>query len=148
MFFIDIAVPRDIEPNINKLDNVYLYDIDDLQGVVDDNLEERNKEALKAEKIINEEVDKFIGMLRTVEVTPTILSLRKKLEEIGKDELKKTIARLTNINEKDKKILELLTVSIVNKIAHHPITFLKKKVADGNTGFSIDLVRELFHLDK
>jgi glutamyl-tRNA reductase len=148
MFFIDTAVPRDIDSRINSLANVYLYDIDDLQGVVNDNLQERQKEVLKAEEIIDKEVDKFIGQLKVMEVTPIILSLKEKLEDIRKNELKKAIPRLGNIAEKEKDALESLTTSIINKIGHYPITYLKRKGNGNDASFCIDIVREIFHLDE
>ena len=148
MFFIDIAVPRDIDPAINSLDNIYLYDIDDLQGVVDNNLEERQREVLEADKIIDEEVGKFVDKLKAAKVTPVILSLKEKLEEVGREELKKTMSRLGGIAQKEKKALESLTASIINKISHHPVTFLKRKGGSNYSQFYIDMVKELFHLDE
>src|SRR5512133_4154796 len=100
MFFIDIAVPRDIDPRVNDIDNVYLYDVDDLQGVVAANLKERHKEAKKAEGIIDQEIGQFFRWLASLEVVPTIVSLRGRLEEIRKGEVEKTLSGLKDLDER------------------------------------------------
>ncbi len=97
MFLIDIAVPRDIDPKVNDLDNAYLYDVDDLQGVVQANLKERQKEASKAEAIVEQEIGQFHLWLGNLEVKPTIIALRRKLEEIRQQELDKTFGNLKDL---------------------------------------------------
>lgn len=145
MFLIDIAVPRDIEPKANKIDNIYLYDVDDLQGVVQSNIKERHKEAAKAEAIIDVEINQFYRWLSTLEVKPTIVSLRNKLEALRQSEVQKT---LTNLGADDKttKAIEALTRALVNKILHQPTSILKdaQNLADGDV--YIDAVRTLFAL--
>ena len=145
MFIIDIAVPRDIEPKANKIDNVYLYDVDDLQGVVQANLKERKKEADKAEAIIEEEILQFYRWLSTLEVKPTIVSLRRKLEEMRQNEVQKTLSNL-DPDDKTAKSIDALTRAIINKILHQPTSILKdaQNSEDGNT--YIDAVRTLFDL--
>ncbi len=145
MFLIDIAVPRDIDPKANKIDNIYLYDVDDLQGVVQANLKERKKEADKAEAIINEEILQFYRWLSTLEVKPTVVALRQKLEDLRQAEVKKTLASLT-ADPKTTKAIESLTRALVNKILHQPTSILKnaQNSEDGET--YIDAVRTLFDL--
>lgn len=148
MFFIDIAVPRDVDPQINSLDNVYLYNIDDLQGVVDDNTGQRQKEAQRAEKIVQDEVDKFMRWLATQDAVPTIVSLKSKLESIRKAEMEKALAALGNPGERERRILDILTSSIVNKIAHDPIVYLKQgRHQEGENAYAIDITRKIFRLD-
>ena len=148
MFFIDIAVPRDIDPKVNDIDNVYLYDVDDLQGVVQANLKERHKEARKAEAIIDQEIGQFYRWLSSLDVVPTIVSLRGRLEEIRKGELEKTFANLKDLGAKERKAIEALTSAIVNKVLHQPITILKQAQNDGNGASYIDAVRTLFDLEQ
>ncbi len=146
MFLIDIAVPRDIDPLANKIDNIYLYDVDDLQGVVQANLKERHKEAAKAEAIINAEIIQFQRWMSTLEVKPTIVALRKRLEEVRQAELQKTFANLNGLGEKERKAVEAMTNAIINKILHHPTSVLKSS-QDGTDGdLYIDAVRQLFDL--
>lgn len=148
MFFIDIAVPRDIEPGINSIDNVYLYDIDDLQGVVDANIDEREEEAGKAERIIDVEIEKFKGWLENLSIVPTVVSLRERFEEIRKGEVEKTIAGLNGNSEIDRKLLDALTSSIINKILHSPITQLKGQENTREGNHYLDAVRKLFRLEE
>lgn len=146
MFLIDIAVPRDIDPMANKLDGIYLYDVDDLQGVVQANLKERGKEAAKAEAIIDGEIEQFLIWMSTLEVKPTIVALRKQLEQVRQAELDRTLPNLGNINEKERRAIEAMTNAIVNKILHHPTSILKQS-QNGNGGDQyVDAVRTLFNL--
>lgn len=146
MFLIDIAVPRDIDPQANRIDGVYLYDVDDLQGVVQANLKGREKEAAKAEKIIEEEIVQFQRWLSTLEVKPTIVALRRQMDEIRQAELQKTFANLNGLDDKERKAIESMASAIVNKILHQPTNILKKS-QDGSDGdLYIDAVRTLFDL--
>lgn len=148
LFLIDIAVPRDLDPDINDLDNVYLYDIDDLMNVVESNKTERDKAAAAAEEIVREETAKFGVWLDGLTIAPTIEALKKKASILCKDELHKTLPRLQEMTEKEKKAVELLANSIANKMLHHPIMFLK---ADNDPGLSrqakLDFLRHCFALD-
>ncbi|MGV8073666.1 MAG: glutamyl-tRNA reductase [Syntrophobacteraceae bacterium] len=146
LFFIDIAVPRDIEARVNEIDNVYLYDIDDLKGVVDLNLEERKREAERAEHIVAEETLKFREWLLNLEVVPTIVGLRKKAETIRRNELLKTLAHLPHLTEEERHSIEVLTESIVNKLLNDPILFLKKKAERESKPLFVDAAQQLFNL--
>lgn len=147
LFFIDIAVPRDIDPEINRINNAYVYDIDDLKGIVDENIEDRNREAIKAQRIIDEAVIGFRKWYDTLEVVPTIISLRGKVEAMARRELEKTLGTLSHLSESDKHAIERMTGALVNKILHEPTDFLKKDGCHGNKSASLDLTRKLFHLD-
>jgi glutamyl-tRNA reductase len=147
MFFIDIAVPRDIEPSVNEIDNCYVYDIDDLKNVVESNMAERAKEAAKAEEIIRSEVKQFLSWLDHLEVAPTITELRAKAEAIRTAELEKTINRLTSISDKDKETLDKMTAAIVNKILHAPIVNLKKTAETDDGTAYVSALRKLFELE-
>jgi glutamyl-tRNA reductase len=148
LFFIDIAVPRDVDPEVNRIDNVYLYNIDDLQGVVDSNRSERQKEAERAEHIIDEESIKFQEWLCTLEVAPTIIALHKKAETIRRNEVRKTLSHLPDLGEKEREAIEVLTCSIVNKMLHDPIIFLKKKGERDSKQRFMDFTQQLFRLDE
>ena len=147
MFLIDIAVPRDIDPRINDLPNVFLYDVDDLQGVVDANKKERGKEADKAEIIVAEEVQSFLSWLKTLEVTPTIRALRDSFDTIRRAEMDKTLKTFgEGLTKKQRKSLEAMGQAIVNKILHQPTLYLKSLAEDPEVDFSVDAVRRLFGL--
>ncbi|ORJ62164.1 glutamyl-tRNA reductase [Geothermobacter hydrogeniphilus] len=146
MFFIDIAVPRDIEPQVNGVPNVYLYDVDDLQGVVQANLKERHKEAKKAEEIIDLEIGQFHAWMGTLQVKPTIVSLRRRFEEIRRGEVEKTLRNLKHVDKKQEQAIEALTSAIINKILHPAISALKEKQNGEGDNF-VDAVRTLFALE-
>ncbi|MCB2148755.1 MAG: glutamyl-tRNA reductase [Deltaproteobacteria bacterium] len=147
LFFIDIAVPRDIDPEINRINNAYVYDIDDLKGIVDENIEDRNREAVKAQRIIDEAVIGFRKWYDTLEVVPTIVSLRGKVEAIARQELDKTLGTMSHLSEADKQAIERMTGALVNKILHEPTDFLKKDGCRGNKSAALDLTRKLFNLE-
>ena len=146
MFFIDIAVPRDIEPAVNELDNCYLYDIDDLNTVVLANMAERAKEASKAEEIVKKEVSLFFQRLDHLEVTSTIVGLRKKFEDVRKAELEKTLEKVDGLSEKDRLVIEKMTSAIINKITHTPINNLKKTAKTKHGYDYFKALRDLFDL--
>ncbi|CAB1066125.1 Glutamyl-tRNA reductase (EC [Olavius sp. associated proteobacterium Delta 1] len=146
IFFIDIAVPRDIDPRINRLSNSYVYDIDDLQGVVDDNIEDRQHEAIKGERIIDEAVISFRQWYDSLEVVPTIIALRNKMETIAAAEIQKTL-QSHNIHEDSVSAIQKMAGSLINKILHDPTIFLKKDGMMEDKSLYIDLVRKLFKLD-
>ena len=148
IFFIDIADPRDIEPSVGDIENVYLYNIDDLKKVADENIQDREKEAQKAETVVGEEVAKFTNWYRSLEVTPTITALRKRFEEIRKKELEKTISLHPNLSEKEKRSLEALTQAIINKILHPPMTLLKQTNEEAMADLYLDALRTLFDLSE
>jgi len=146
IFFIDISDPRDIEPKVGDLENVYLYNIDDLQKVANENIKGREKEAQRAEMIVQDEVVKFVNWYRSLDVTPTIVSLRNKFEEIRKKELEKTLSIHPNLSQKEKQSLEALTSAIINKILHTPITLLKRTEKEAMADFYLDALHALFQL--
>lgn len=149
IFFIDIAVPRDIDPEINRVSNIYVYDIDDLKGVIEENLNEREKEALKGERIIETATIRFRSWLLSLDVVPTIVAIRQKLEDIRQAELKKTFSTLKTASPEDRKAIERLTISMINKIMHDPILFLKDCEHKENVrSLYIDVSRKLFNLDE
>jgi glutamyl-tRNA reductase len=147
LFLIDIAVPRDIDPAVGEIDNVYLYNIDNLQEIVDGNLQIRKKEAEKAEAIIDEEVTNYREWYNTLEVVPTIVSLREKMEGIIRGELAKSGAWMENLTEEERKNIEGLANSIINKILHDPITGLKEESRENGALPYIAAIRRLFGLD-
>jgi glutamyl-tRNA reductase len=147
MFFIDIAVPRDIDPGVNSLDNIYLYDIDDLKEVVEENLAQRREEAVKAADIVEEETRKFRRWLEALEVQPTIVALLQHSERIIREEWARTSRRL-ELGLKETQALEQMLEAIVKKINHKPIVFLKKLAEDEGGAQYADMVRRLFGLDE
>ncbi len=148
IFMIDISVPRNIEPDVNKIDNVYLYDIDDLQGVVSANVQGRQKEAEKAEELITQEVETFLQWERSLDAVPTIVDLREKVEDIRKRELDKTLSQMNGISEDQRNAVEALSTAIVNKIVHAPIVVLKEAASSPEGGELFSFARRLFNLDK
>ncbi len=147
LFLIDIAVPRDLDPKINDFDNVYLFDIDDLQNVIEVNKSERRKEADKAERIVTEETLKFTQWLENFEVTPTIMAIREKADAIRTAELAKTLSQLKDLSPKEIKSIEILTTSLINKLLHDPLNFLKSNSAPDEKEMKLDLTRKIFGLD-
>ena len=147
IFFIDIAVPRDIEPDINDLENIYLYDIDDLHVVVSANMKEREKEADNAMNLISQEVTKFNNWVGTLDAVPTIVEIRKKAENIRMQEIEKTLKKISYLSEDDKKLLHQMSSSIVSKILHKPTIKLKQKTQSEDGHVYLKAIRHLFHLD-
>ncbi len=148
LFFIDIAVPRDIDPRINQLPNAYVYDIDDLKGIIEENLEDRKKEAVKAERIVDEAVINFRRWHQGLDITPTLLDLRKKIDSIAKKEADKTLRTLNHLSEKDCKAIQNMMKALTKKILHDPTVFLKHHALEDNKSMVIDITRELFKLDE
>jgi len=148
LFFIDIAVPRDVEPRVNDLGNIYLYDIDDLKGVIEVNVARRQQEAIKAERIVQEEVIKFERWLKTLEVVPTIISLKDKAEAIRQAELKRSLGSVDELTTSQIEMIETLTRSITEKIINDPILILKRKADRPSKDSYLDMTRKLFDLDK
>ncbi len=147
LFLIDIAVPRDLDPGLNDLDNVYLYGIDDLQHVVEINKAERDKEAVQAERIVTEETLKFMLWLGAMEVTPTIVAIREKADAIRWAELEKTMAGLVNLSDKEKKSIDKMSAAMMNKILHHPIVYLKQDDSHKDKKVKLAMIRKFFNLD-
>ncbi len=150
MFLIDIAVPRNIDPAVNEIDGVFLYDVDDLAGVVNANLKEREKQAEQAEAIVAEEVELMMARLRIEGVTPTIVSLQAQLEEIRAGEVARALRRVQGLTPEQAQQIETLlqntTRSIVNKIAHGPISELRRNATEPEGDHAIEVIRKVFHL--
>ncbi|HKZ71986.1 MAG TPA: glutamyl-tRNA reductase [Nitrospirota bacterium] len=147
LFFIDISVPRNIDPEINKIGNVFLYDIDDLQSVVETNLKTRKEEAEKGEHIVAEEVGKFTQWFKSLEVVPTIIALKDRMEEIRRKELERTMGRLRSLSPEEVQIIDGLTNTIINKILHNPLVALKLEAHSTNGLLYAEAVRKLFDLE-
>jgi len=133
MFFIDIAVPRDVDPAMGKLEGVFVYDIDDLQAVAAAHMEERTRVASDAETLIAREVERFQQKLRTVNVAPAIVALQQQAEEIRKSELRKMQSRLGTLSPDQGAAIEALTRGLVNKFLHPPMQALKQAAREGNS---------------
>ena len=147
LFMIDIGVPRDLDPDINDLDNVYLYNIDDLKEVVAENQERRKEAAVQAERMVAAETLKFMDWLKTLSVYPTIISLREKAQAICQAELKKTLGHLGPLSPEQEQALEVMTEAITNKLLHDPIIFLKGNHHRKRGEAELALVRRLFNLE-
>ncbi len=148
LFFIDIAVPRDIDPEINRINNVYVYDIDDLKSAIQENIEERKQEALRGERIVDAAVIQFRRWFQSLDVVPTIVDLRNKMEGIRQKEMKKTFSALNSASEEDRAAIDRLTAALVKKILHDPTVFLKEGGDKNEKAVHIDITRRLFSLDE
>ena len=149
IFLIDISNPRNIDPDVDKVDNVYLYDIDDLQSKVDVNTEGRAKEATRAEELVTLEVETYLQWERALDAVPTIVDLREKVEDVRKRELDKALGSLNEISEDQKRAVEAMSQAIVNKLLHAPLVVLKQAASMPETGDNtIAVARRLFNLDK
>ena len=148
MFFIDIAVPRDVDPEMNKLDGIFVYDIDDLQQAVSGHVADRRQEAERAEIIVNIEVERFQARVQALDVVPTIVSLQDHLETIRQAEIDRVRGRLGPLSPDQEIALEKLTRGIINKIMHTPITTLKTAARGPEVTTLIDVVRRLFKLQE
>ncbi len=147
LFLIDIAVPRDIESAAGDLDNVYLYDIDDLEQIVAANKKERQSEADKAETIVTDEVERFRQWCEEADVVPTIVAMRKHFHSVKDQELEKAITRLAHLNARDQKAVQALAHALTNKLLHTPTMQLKRQAANKTiTQESVDLIHSLFDL--
>jgi glutamyl-tRNA reductase len=146
MFFIDIAVPRDVDPEMHKLDGIFVYDIDDLQDAVASHVEGRKKEAERAESIIDAEVQRFEARLQTLHVVPTIVSLQDQFETIRQAELERVRGRLGQLTPEQEAAVEALSRGIVNKILHTPIRSLKSAATNPELTTLIDSFRKIFDL--
>jgi glutamyl-tRNA reductase len=149
IFMIDISNPRNIDPEVDKVDNVYLYDIDDLQTKVDVNAEGRSREAEKAEELVTLEVETYLQWERALDAVPTIVDLREKVEEVRKRELEKIMGSLNGFTDDQKLAVEAMSQAIVNKLLHAPLVVLKQAASSLESGDNtIAIARKLFNLDK
>lgn len=148
LFFIDIAVPRDIDPAVNRIDNAFVYDIDDLQDVIEENIESRKNESVKAERIIDEAVLRFIQWYESLDVVPTIKELQNKLRSIADAELQKTVNTMHHVSQEDIRALQRMNEAIIKKILHDPMRFLKDPGTHRDKSQYIDLTRKIFNLEE
>lgn len=149
VFIIDMAVPRDIDPEISELKNIFLYDMDSLQQVVAGNQQEREKEASAARNMIALEVEEFQAWFKTLIVAPVIKALRQKADQIRTVETAKYIERkLCRLDEKEKEAVENLTRSIVNAILKDPIMRMKDNAMRKAAGDHIESLLYLFDLEQ
>ena len=140
MFFIDIAVPRDIDPEINLLHGTFCYDIDDLQTIVSQNQEERKKQSIKAEEIIEEELSKLEIWFRSLSAVPTIRNLRKAFHSTAEDELQKVFRRIKYLPESERKEIEQFVHRLVNKLLHDPSRNLKQLAQEEDSHLHLSLI--------
>jgi glutamyl-tRNA reductase len=147
LFLIDIAVPRDVEPEANEIDNVYLYDIDGLQGVVDANIEERRAEAQRCKMMIADEAALFERWRRSREMAPVIVELREKLLGIGEREVDRFRRKLGPLQPYQESAIEELTGAVIRKILHRPIRHLRDSVERGDTAECTSLYRQIFGVE-
>jgi glutamyl-tRNA reductase len=147
LFFIDIAVPRDIDPEINTISNAYVYDIDDLKNIVESNIEQRGKETVKAERYVEEAVVKFRKWLEGLSIVPTIKALNDKMSSIVDVECKKTLSHLKHLSQEDIKAIKRMTRAIASRTIHDPILFLRNTGDHRDDSLYLNVTRQLFNLD-
>jgi glutamyl-tRNA reductase len=146
LFLIDIAVPRDLDPAIHELDGCYLYNIDDLESVVEASLSSRRREAVKAEAVVAEEAERFRAWQASLDVVPAIASLRAWAEEVRRSELAKAQGRLGELSDAERRAVDSVTAQIVNKLLHLPTVRMKQAAAAADGPLYVDTVRDLFGL--
>jgi len=146
MFFVDIAVPRDVDPSVNGLDNVFVYNIDDLGNVVEANKKQRELEAVWAEEIVQAEVQKTMKRLASRDVVPTIVALENRLNHIRESEMDRYQGKLGGLTPEQRQAVEALTRGIMNKILHGPITELKSDVGEAEQATVVRLIQKIFGL--
>jgi glutamyl-tRNA reductase len=150
VFFIDIAVPRDVDPAVNNIDNVFVYDIDDLQQVIDSNMKERMKEAGRAEEIVDREVQAFCTRMQSREIAPTVVLLRETVEKVRREEIERHRKLLRDLPSEQQEamlaILDQVTQAMMNKILHHPIALMKEVAGDPQGSDFVETVRRIFNI--
>ncbi|RMF00184.1 MAG: glutamyl-tRNA reductase, partial [Chloroflexi bacterium] len=147
LFLIDIAVPRDIDPDVTEIPNVYLHDIDDLQGQAEDNVQARRAEIPQVEQIVAEEAAQFLNWYASLDVVSTITDLRGQIEDVRLRELELLFNRLSHLDERERELVKTMSHRLVNKILHSPTLRLKDEAANGNAATYVSVVRELFALE-
>ena len=150
VFFIDIAVPRDVDPSVNDIDNAFVYDIDDLQQVIDSNMKERMKEAGRAEEIVDREVQAFCTRMQSREIAPTIVLLRETYEKVRREEIERHRRLLRDMPAEQQQAalaaIDQVTQAMLNKILHNPIALMKEMSADPQGAEFIETVRKIFNI--
>ena len=146
IFLIDIAVPRDIDPRIQELENVYLYDIDDLNGILDENVKSRKQSTKKAEEIVNHRVERFLHWLEELKVFPAIVELKNRFELIKNQEIEKAFRKLNLMDSNQKEIIENMASAMLSKLLHSPLSNLKKESSNYTSSIYVDTLNKLFDL--
>ncbi|MCF6156273.1 MAG: glutamyl-tRNA reductase [Candidatus Brocadia sp.] len=144
MFLIDIAVPRDIEPDVANIDNVYLYNIDDLQSVVNQNIDERTREVEKCRSIVEEEVEHFMARLEEMKIEPAITQLRNHFHSVGKEELGRLRPKLKSVDNGDWEQVVYTMERTINKLLHHPAKVAKLEAKNGGGYRYVETIKKLF----
>jgi len=147
LFIIDIAVPRDVDPRVGTLNNVFVYNMDDLKEVAQTNLNLRKREVMRAEAIVDDEVSLFSQRLRSLQLTPTIVALRERFRSVVIAELERTTPRLSQATEKDKQMLHAMAEAVVNKLLHGPLAELKRANEHNDDAALLAVTRQLFQLE-
>jgi len=147
LFLIDIAVPRDVDPDVGCMESVYLYDIDDLEAVVEESLDGRRREVPKVKAIVEEVKEEYIAWYRSLDIVPTIVDLRKQAHCMREAEVKRALRRLEGLTDKDRQIIQAMTERIVNKLLHHPTICLKQHAICSDGYRYAEVARDLFGLD-
>jgi glutamyl-tRNA reductase len=147
LFFIDIAVPRDIDPKINTLSNAYVYDIDDLKTIVASNIQQREQETVKAERFVAEAVVKFRKWMDSLAIVPTIKAINDKMTAIVEMECDKTLSHLPGLSESDRDAIRRMTRAIASRAIHDPILFLRNTGDHRDDSLYLNVTRQLFNLD-
>jgi glutamyl-tRNA reductase len=147
LLILDIALPRDVEPAVGELDNVFLYDIDDLTQIVDENLERRKSELPEAERMVSATVDDFWAWYTSLEVVPLIRALRGRAESLRRVELEKTFRRMQHLSPEDREAVEVLTKQLLNKVLHQPTVRLREAASNGKGPGVVEAARYLFQID-
>lgn len=148
MFLIDVSVPRNIDPEVRQVDNAFLFDIDDLEGHVEQNRDDRNREAMRAEGIVEEEVDVILKWLQSLEATPAIVALRQRADAIKQAELQKALSRLGTLTSQQREALDGLASGIVNKLLHGSLVALKSAAQSSNGSIYIEAARRFYGLEQ
>jgi glutamyl-tRNA reductase len=146
LFFVDMGVPRNIDPRINDIDGFYLYDIDELGQVVQEHMSERRKEAICAEAIVERETDAFIAWFRSLQVAPTIVDLRAALQALGNEEFERFRGKFGDLTERQRNLVEQYTSALINKLLHRPIRALKRAAAEQGGDGRVEFLRQAFGL--
>ncbi len=147
IFLIDIGVPRNVDPSVERVHDVFLYNIDDLEHVVDENRRERAQEATKAEAICAEEAERFLVWMQALEAVPTIAALKERVERIRREELAEAAGRFCHLSPADLERIEALTATLVNRLLHAPVTWLKQVAESADGKIYLEAARRLFALD-
>lgn len=148
VFLIDIAVPRNIDPAVDELDNIYLYDIDDLGREVESNRNARQKEAEQAEQIIEEEIERLLARMKAREVTPVIVSFQHHLDELGRTEMERVRGKLGTLTPQQEEALAAYTRGLLNKIAHGPLTEIRRAATQPEGDRILTMIRRMFRLEE